>query len=238
MSTGIIVVIVVAVIVIGAMAFGVMAVMRRRRLRQRFGPEYDRLVGERDSKRKAEAELTERERRVQDLDIQPLTDPARARYALQWASIQEQFVDAPADAVSGAQLLVTAVMTERGYPAEHDDQVLADLSVEYSGTLDRYRAAEEISHRDTAGTASTEDLRQAMVHYRALFSDLLGEPADTGSGSAAAEPAQARVADDTTVKSADEHVAETQRATAASDPVATADTSEQFTESDPREMAK
>jgi len=171
MSAGIIVIIVVAVIVVGAAAFGVMAVMRRRRLQQRFGPEYDRVVGERDSKRKAEAELTERERRVKDLDIQPLTDPARAGYALQWASIQEQFVDAPADAVSGAQLLVTAVMTERGYPAEHDDQVLADLSVEHSGTLDRYRAAEEISHKAAAGTVSTEDLRQAMVHYRALFSD-------------------------------------------------------------------
>jgi len=186
MSTGIIVGIVLAIAVIGAVAFGVMVVMPRRRLQQRFGPEYDRLVGERDSKREAEAELARRERRVRDLDIRALTDPARARYAGQWAAIQEQFVDAPADAVSGAQLLVVAVMTERGYPAEHDDQVLADLSVEHSGTLDRYRAAEEISHRAAAGTASTENLRQAMTGYRALFGDLLGEPADTGSGSAAA----------------------------------------------------
>jgi hypothetical protein len=186
MSTGIIVGIIVAVIVIGAVVFGVMAVLRRRRLQQRFGPEYDRVVGERDSRRKAEAELAEREHRVADLDIQPLTDSARTRYAGQWTSIQERFVDAPADAVSGAQLLVAAVMTERGYPAEHDDQVLADLSVEHSGTLDRYRAAEEISQRAAAGTASTEDLRQAMVHYRALFGDLLGEPADTGSETAAA----------------------------------------------------
>ena len=186
MSTGIIVGIVLAIAVIGAVAFGVMVVMPRRRLQQRFGPEYDRLVGERDSKREAEAELAGRERRVRDLDIRALTDPARARYAGQWAAIQEQFVDAPADAVSGAQLLVVAVMTERGYPAEHDDQVLADLSVEHSGTLDRYRAAEEISHRAAAGTASTENLRQAMTGYRALFGDLLGEPADTGSGSAAA----------------------------------------------------
>jgi hypothetical protein len=115
----------------------------------------------------------------------PLTEAAQARYAEQWESIQEQFVDAPADAVSGAQLLVAAVMTERGYPVEEDAQVLADLSVEHPGTLDRYRAAEEISHRATAGTASTEDLRQAMNHYRALFSDLLGERADAGSGSAA-----------------------------------------------------
>ena len=175
MSTVTIAVIVAAVIVVAVLAVGITAGRRRRRLQQRFGPEYDRLVGERDSKRKAEAELTGRERRVQDLDIQPLTDPARARYALQWTSIQEQFVDAPADAVSGAQLLVTAVMTERGYPAERDDQVLADLSVEYSGTLDRYRAAEEVSGKATAGAASTEDLRQAMVHYHALFADLLGE---------------------------------------------------------------
>jgi predicted nucleic acid-binding protein len=184
MSTGIIVGIVVVVIVIGAVVFGGMPLLRRRRLQQRFGPEYDRLVGERDSKRQAEAELTERERRVQDLDIQPLTDAAQARYAEQWESIQEQFVDAPADAVSGAQLLVAAVMTERGYPVEEDAQVLADLSVEHSGTLDRYRAAEEISHRATAGTASTEDLRQAMIDYRALFGDLLGEPGDAGSESA------------------------------------------------------
>jgi hypothetical protein len=184
MSTGIIVGIVVAVIVVGAVVFGVMAVSRRRRLQQRFGPEYDRLVGERGSRRKAEAELTGRERRVQGLDIQPLTDAARASYAGQWTSIQEQFVDAPADAVSGAQILVAAVMTERGYPVEQHDQVLADLSVEHSGTLDRYRAAEEISATAAAGTASTEDLRQAMVHYRALFDELLGEPADQGSGPA------------------------------------------------------
>jgi hypothetical protein len=206
MSIGIIVGIVVAVIVVGVVVLGVMAVLRRRRLQQRFGPEYDRLVGERNSRREAEAELTERERRVQGLDIQPLTDVARAGYAGRWTSIQEQFVDAPADAVSGAQFLIADVMTERGYPAEqHDqDQVLADLSVEHSDTLYRYRAAEEISGKAAAGTASTEDLRQAMVHYHALFADLLGEPADQGSRSA----------------------------------VAAESTSQQFTASDPKEMAK
>ena len=206
MSVGIIVGIVVAVIVVGAVVLGVMTALRRRRLQQRFGPEYDRLVGERDSRREAEAELTERERRVQGLDIQPLTDVARASYAGRWTSIQEQFVDAPADAVSGAQFLVADVMTERGYPAEqHDqDQVLADLSVEHSDTLDRYRAAEEISGKAAAGTASTEDLRQAMVHYHALFADLIGEPADQGSRAAAAAES----------------------------------TSQQFTASDPEEMAK
>ena len=102
MSTGILVGIVVAVIGIGVVVFGVMAVLRRRRLQQRFGPEYDRVVGERDSRREAEAELTGRERRVEGLDIQPLTDAARASYAGQWTSIQEQFVDAPTDAVWSA----------------------------------------------------------------------------------------------------------------------------------------
>jgi hypothetical protein len=212
MSTGIIVVIVVAVIVIGVVVFGVMAAIRRRRLRQRFGPEYDRLAGERDSKRKAEAELTQRERRVQDLDIQPLTDAARASYAGQWAGIQERFVDAPADAVSGSQSLVAAVMTERGYPAAHQNQVLADLSVGHSGTLDRYRAAEEISQRAAAGTASTEDLRQAMMHYRALFGELLGEPADAQSGQAPTQHEQIVAADDTTPENGQPHVAGTQRA--------------------------
>jgi hypothetical protein len=181
MSTGIIAGIVVTVVVVGVVVLGVMAVLRRRRLRQRFGPEYDRLVRERDSRREAEAELTGRERRVQGLDIRPLTEVARASYAGRWTSIQEQFVDAPADAVSGGQFLVADVMTERGYPAgQHDQgQVLADLSVGHSGTLGRYRAAEEISEKAAAGTASTEDLRQAMVHYHAMFADLLGYPEDS-----------------------------------------------------------
>jgi hypothetical protein len=209
MSTVIIVVIVVAVIVVGVVVFGVMGVLRRRRLQERFGPEYDRLVGERDSRREAEAELAGRERRVEDLDIQPLTDAARAGYAGQWTNIQEQFVDAPADAVSGAQILVTAVMTERGYPVEQHEQVLADLSVGHSGTLDRYRAAEEISGKAAAGTASTEDLRQAMVDYRALFAELLGEPADSEPAGQSSGPAVAAVG-----------------------------ASQQFTTSDPEEIAK
>ena len=181
MSAGTTVAIIVAVVVIAALIIGLMAAGRRRRLQQRFGPEYDRLVGERDSKRKAEAELTERERRVQELDIHPLTDSARAGYAYQWATLQEQFVDTPAGAMAASQVLVIAVMNERGYPTESRDQVLADLSVEHAKTLDRYRAAEEISASATAGTASTEDLRQAMIHYRALFRELLGEAADTPS---------------------------------------------------------
>jgi len=219
MSTGIIVVIIVAVIVVAAVVAGGMAIMRRRRLQQRFGPEYDRVAGERDSKLKADSELAERERRVRDLDIQPLTDAARASYTAQWADIQERFVDAPADAVTGSQLLVTAVMTDRGYPTEHQDQVLADLSVEHSGTLGHYRAAEEISERAASGTVSTEDLRLAMIHYRALFGDLLGEPADAGPEATATEPEQIIAVDSTIPRDGDVYAA-VARAKAADGPVA------------------
>jgi uncharacterized protein (DUF952 family) len=202
MSTVTIAVIVVAVVVVAVLLIGVTAVRRRHRLRQRFGPEYDRLVGERDSKLKAESELTGRERRVDGLDIRPLTESARAGYALQWAGIQEQFVDTPEDAVASSQLLVAAVITELGYPAGDPDQVLADLSVEHATALGHFRAAEQTSRNAAAGTASTEDLRLAMIDYRALFRDLVGEPAGPGNGSSATEPAPVTGAGDV-------HVADT-----------------------------
>jgi hypothetical protein len=213
MSTVTIAVIVAAVIVAAALVIAVTALRRRRRLQQRFGPEYDRLVSAHDSKRKAESELTGRERRVHGLDVHPLTESARAGYALQWAGIQEQFVDTPEDAVASSQLLVIAVMAELGYPAEDPDQVLADLSVEHAATLDHYRAAEETSRSAAAGTASTEDLRLAMIDYRALFRDLVGEPAGAGNGSSASEPAPLNAAGDV-------RVADTQPKMAAVDPVA------------------
>lgn len=196
MSTVTIVIIVVAVIVIAALAGGGMAVKRRHRLQDRFGPEYDRVAGEQDSKLKADAELAGRERRVQGLDIRPLTSSARAGYADQWDGIQEQFVDTPAQAVAASQVLVVAVMGERGYPTGHQDQVLADLSVEHASTLGSYRAAEQISASAAAGTASTENLRQAMIHYRTLFRSLLGDPAHPAAP-AAAEPEQQVTAPDT-----------------------------------------
>ncbi len=205
MSTGTIVVIVVVIVVVAAVVVMAMAAARRRRLQQRFGPEYDRAVGEHASKLKAEAELSERERRVHELDIRPLTPAARASYAAQWAGLQQRFVDEPAEAVAASQVLVVTVMTERGYPADHRDQVLADLSVQHAKTLDHYRAAEKISELAAAGTASTEDLRQAMIHYRALFRDLLGDQAEAANGQApettaagpagAAEPAGVYQAD-------------------------------------------
>jgi hypothetical protein len=177
MSAGIItVIIVVAALVVAA---GVVYGGRRRRLRRRFGPEYDSLVEER-GRRKAEAELAEREKRVRRLDIRPLDPAARSRYARRWTAVQEHFVDAPPGAVADAQRLVLAVMSERGYPTEGEDQVLADLSVDHADALDHYRAASGIIQRAADNLASTEDLRQAVIHYRALFQDLLGRPGEPG----------------------------------------------------------
>jgi Tfp pilus assembly protein PilX len=194
MSTGAIIGIIVVILVVVALLAGLSAVNRRRRLRDRFGPEYDRAVSE-HGRREAEAELAERERRVRHLDIKPLSPTARAQYASEWAAVQEQFVDAPQSAVTGAQTLVTAVMKDRGYPTEAFDQIVADLSVEHAATLDHFRAAHDISQRATAGTASTEELRQAMIHYRALFTELLGQPGNSASNAAAAaEPDTAQPA--------------------------------------------
>jgi multidrug efflux pump subunit AcrB len=188
MSAGAIVAIIAAVAVV-VLVIGAITAMRRRQLRQRFGPEYDRVAGEMRSQRKADAELAERERRVRSLDIHPLDETIRVKYVAEWTAIQERFVDQPEEAVTQAGMLVTSVMKDRGYPTEDHDQIVADLSVEHAGTLDHYRAAHQISMQTEEGTAGTENLRLAMLHYRALFSDLLGPTSETpqsGQPSAAA----------------------------------------------------
>ena len=190
MSAGAIVAIIVAVVVV-LLIIGVMSAARRRKLQQRFGPEYDRVVGETQSHRKANAELAERERRVRSLDIHPLDETARVKYAGEWTAIQERFVDQPGQAVAQAGMLVTSVMKDRGYPTEDHEQILADLSVEHANTLDHYRQAHQVSLQAEEGTAATEDLRQAMLHYRALFGDLLGQPAAAGTAPATPAAAQA-----------------------------------------------
>jgi Tfp pilus assembly protein PilX len=185
MSSGTIVAVVVVVIIVVALLAFAPAALRRRRLQQRFGPEYDRAVADAPSRREAEADLAEREKRVRSLDIRPLDAPTLNRYALQWNVIQEQFVDAPANSVTSAQSLITAVMNDRGYPTEDSGQIMADLSVDYARTIEEFRTAQELSGRVSSGTASTEDLRQAMVHYRSLFRELLGEPAQPADAAAA-----------------------------------------------------
>jgi hypothetical protein len=199
MSTGAIVAIIVVVIIVAAVIAVAALAARRRRLQQRFGPEYDRAVEGSDSRRKAEAELAEREKRVKHLDIRPLDPAARDSYTAQWTAIQEQFVDNPADAVTGAQTLITSVMGDRGYPTDDAAQIMADLSVEHASTLEHFRTAQDLSSRAAGGTASTEDLRQAMVHYRSLFRELLGDPADDVAAADVAPADDAAAADVTPV---------------------------------------
>jgi hypothetical protein len=178
MSTGaVIAIVVVIVVVIAAVALGAME-MRRRRLRQQFGPEYDRVVSETGNRRKAEAELSARQRRVAKLDIRPLTSDESARYQGEWNAIQERFVDTPTESVTQAATLVTMVMRVRGYPTDDHDEAMDALSVDHAPTLTRYREARAISERAGSGAATTDDLRNAMLRYRELFHELLGTPAD------------------------------------------------------------
>ncbi|MBO3739767.1 hypothetical protein [Actinoplanes flavus] len=173
-TTATIVLIVVVLLVLAAVVVGVQAA-RRRRLRQTFGPEYDRVVADTGSRSEAEKELLERTKRHAKLEIRPLSAESRTRYSAAWEEVQIQFVDSPKEAVATADELVTRLIAERGYPTGDYDERLADLSVEHAATLEHYRSAHEISVRSRDGRAETEDLRQALVHYRALFADLLGE---------------------------------------------------------------
>ncbi|XUM02633.1 hypothetical protein ACQ86F_03400 [Streptomyces venezuelae ATCC 10712] len=177
MSTGTILAIVIPVVVVLALIALAIALdrRRRRRLRERFGPEYDRTVDDAESKRAAEHDLDAREKRHETLDIKPLSSGAQERYAERWRAVQEEFVDRPEGAVHDADGLVTSLMRERGYPTEGFEQQTRDLSVEHGQTLEHYRAAHEIHALSSSRQATTEQLRGAMVHYRALFDELLSD---------------------------------------------------------------
>ncbi len=169
----------VAVVIVAAVA-GWLAWSKRRtdQLRSRFGPEYDRTVVETGGRRKAESELDARRKRRRELDIRPLSAASRQRHLERWRNTQARFVDTPNDAIREADALVIAVMTERGYPMEDFEQQAADISVDHAGVVENYRAAHGISMANDHGKASTEDLRQGMVHYRALFEELLEDQGD------------------------------------------------------------
>jgi hypothetical protein len=164
----------VAVVVAMAVA-GWFVWMRRRseRLRERFGPEYERTVHEVGDVRKAEASLAARAKRVEAFHLRPLSPDEADRYSAAWQRVQSQFVDDPGRAISEADKLVGEVMTARGYPVGEFDQRVEDVSVDHPEVVMNYRAAREIAVQHGQGRANTEDLRQAMVHYRALFRDLL-----------------------------------------------------------------
>ncbi|MFD9466881.1 hypothetical protein [Streptomyces sp. NPDC060027] len=170
MSTLLAIIIAVVVVLLAVAAF---LAIRRRHLRQRFGPEYDRTVQEAGSPKAGERELRAREKRHDSLDIKPLQSSARDRYTREWTSVQDEFVDRPEEAVHDADRLVTSLMQERGYPTEDFDQQLKDLSVQHGRTLEHYRAAHEIDALSIRHTATTEQLRGAMVHYRTLFDELI-----------------------------------------------------------------
>ncbi|MDG4820428.1 hypothetical protein O7635_00995 [Asanoa sp. WMMD1127] len=178
-STGIVVLVIVIVVLVAVGIFAWQA-MRRRALQSKFGPEYDRVVEEQESRTAAERELRERERRHAELTLTPLTEESRARYAQAWEELQVLFVDDPARAVGAADELVTRLIAERGYPTDNYDDQLAHLSVEHARTLGNYREAHDIHLANERGEASTEQLRQAVVHYRSLVAELLGdEPVHT-----------------------------------------------------------
>ena len=184
MSTGAIIGIVIAVIVVVAVVVVASAEMRRARLRRQFGPEYDRLVQKLGSRRKADAELAERERRVRALNIRELSPEQQASYSGDWAAIQERFVDSPAEAVGAAHVLIGNVMRDRGYPVDDRTACLDALSVYHPRSMEGYRTTLGLR----ADSASTEQLREAMIRHRALFEDLTGLREGRG------EPARDRVA--------------------------------------------
>ena len=166
-------VVAIAVVAIGALVWFAVTRRRSQQLRQRFGPEYDHALQTEGSARQAEKELAARAKRVDALHIRTLTPEDAARFDASWRGVQARFVDDPKGAVTEADRLVGEVMTMRGYPVGDFEQRVADISVDHPDVVMNYRAAREIALLHARGQASTEDLRQAMVHYRALFRDLL-----------------------------------------------------------------
>ena len=188
MTTTQIVILVLVLLAVAAVVAVLMAQAKKRKhLQSRFGPEYDRTVEGSGKRREAERELAEREERRRSLDIRPLPEQDRVMYADKWRTTQGDFVDHPEMAVRQADLLVAEVMGRRGYPVGDFEQMSRDVSVDHADVVHEYRAAHEISDLNDRKQASTEQLRQAMVHYRALFTQLLEDGQSSSGG--AAQPA-------------------------------------------------
>ena len=168
-------VVVVLLIVVALIAYVNLRRRRRLQIRERFGPEYDRVLRQEGDPRKAEGVLEFRQKRRDSYRIHSLSAHDRSSFAVRWSEVQARFVDDPRGAVTVADSLITDIMQARGYPIGEFEQRAADLSVDYPRIVENYRAAHEIATRHSAGRASTEDLRQAMVHYRLLFQELLDE---------------------------------------------------------------
>jgi hypothetical protein len=163
-------------VVIALLAFAAFLIYRNnlsQRLEKRFGPEYGRALSEHGSRDKAEAELLAREKRVSRFKIVPLSREDTERYERDWKALQGRFVDDPKGAVAQADRLVRDVMQRRGYPMGDFESLAADISVDHPVVVENYRAACDVVVRDQRGEADTELLRKAIVHYRALFAELL-----------------------------------------------------------------
>jgi len=172
-QTWIVLAIVVVVALIALTAWLLYSKRQSHRLEQRFGPEYARAVDEMGSRTKAESELKTREKRVEKLNIVPLTPPEAARFDQAWKALQASFIDNPKGVVAQADQLVRELLLKRGYPMGDFERRAADISVDHPAVVDNYRAAQAIAARDLRGETNTEDLRKAVVHYRALFDELL-----------------------------------------------------------------
>jgi len=172
-------------VVAGIVAWYSIRKRRTEKLRAQFGAEYERAVKEDGGRRHAEAGLKERTARVESLNIRPLTAGDRARFGESWSRVQARFVDGPGGAVTEADQLLRDVMSTRGYPVSDFEQRAADISVDHPLVMENYRTAHAIAVRQTQGQANTEDLRQAMIHYRTLFGELVGEAELTRTKAAA-----------------------------------------------------
>jgi hypothetical protein len=163
------------IIVVAVIVIGLIMRIRSKKLQDRFGPEYHRAIEETGSRYKAEAQLERLEKRVQGYLIRPLSGLDRDRFLQSWRAIQATFVDDPNGAVADADTLLGEVMSARGYPVSDFDQRVAEISVNHPIVVQNYRAGHDVVMRHSQGNATTEDLRQAMIHYRALFDELVGE---------------------------------------------------------------
>lgn len=166
----------IALAIVAVLAVGVWLFVQRRQskhLQSRFGREYEHEVEEKGSRRKAEAELAQREKRVKKLDVRPLESAARAGFKHRWIEVQARFVDDPSAAVAEADDLLGEVMRTRGYPVSDFEQSAGDISVDHPQVVKHYRAGHDIAVRHERGQANTEELRQAMIHYRELFDELV-----------------------------------------------------------------
>jgi len=172
-TTQLVLVAVIFLIIGGAVAMALMRVQRTRRLKERFGPEYERAVNEMGDKRQAESELDARLAHVNTLKIRPLTAEEVNRYALEWQQTQTEFVDEPLTALQKADRLIRDVMNARGYPVEDFEQRAADISVDYPELVTDYRGMHLIAVKEAEDEVGTEEMRQAMVHGRALFENLI-----------------------------------------------------------------